>query len=35
MSEDVPGLKKWLEKHQYMSYQILNEMITLMGNTVL
>ena len=34
-SEDVPGLKKWLEKHQYMSHQIVNEMITLMGNTVL
>ena len=34
-SENVPGLKKWLEKHQYMSHQMVNEMITLMGNTVL
>ena len=34
-SEDVPGLKRWLEKHQYMSHQVVNEMITLMGNTVL
>ena len=34
-SEDVPGLKKWLEKHQYMSHQIVNEMITLMENAVL
>ena len=34
-SEDVPALKRWLEKHQYMSHQVVNEMITLMGNTVL
>ena len=34
-SEDVPGLNKWLEKHQYVSHQIVNEMITLIGNTVL
>ena len=34
-SEDVPGLKQWLEKHQYMSDQVVNEIITLMGNTVL
>ena len=34
-SEDVPGLKRWLDKHQYMSHQVVNEMITLMGNTVL
>ena len=33
--EDVPGLKRWLEKHQYMFHQVVNEMITLMGNTVL
>ena len=30
-SEDVPGLKQWLEKHQYMSHQVVNEMITLNG----
>ena len=34
-SEDVPGLKQWLEKHQYMFHLVVNEMITLMGNTVL
>ena len=34
-SEDAPGLKRWLEKHQYMFHFVVNEMITLMGNTVL
>ena len=34
-SEDVPGIKRWFEKHQYMSHQVVNEMITLMGNTIL
>ena len=24
-SEDVQGLKRWLEKHQYISHQIVND----------
>jgi len=34
-SEDCPGLKRWLDKHQYLSHDIVNEMIMLMGNTLL
>ena len=33
--EDSPGLKKWLENRQYLSHDIVNEMIMLMGNTLL
>ena len=34
-SEDCPGLKRWLDKHQYLSHAIENEMIIPMGNTLL
>ena len=34
-SEDSPDLTKWLENHQYLSHDIVNEIIKLMGNTVL
>ena len=34
-SEDCPGLKTWLNKHQYLSHGIVNEMIMLMGNKLL
>ena len=34
-SEDSPRLKRWLDSDHYLSPQIVNEMITLMGNTLL
>ena len=34
-SEDSPGLRRWLDSNHYLSPQIVNEMITLMGNTLL
>ena len=34
-SSDAPGLKRWLDNRQYLSHDIVNEMITLMGNTLL
>ena len=34
-SEDCPGLKRWLDKHQYLSHAIVNKMIIPMGNTLL
>lgn len=32
---DVPRLSSWLSKREYISPQIVNELITLLGNTVL
>ena len=32
---DLPCLKRWLKNHQYQSHDIVNEMVTLMGNTLL
>ena len=34
-NEDVPGLRTWLRKHRYLSHQVVNEMISLIGNTLL
>jgi len=34
-SEDCSGVKRWLDKHQYLSHDIVNEMIMLTGNTLL
>ena len=31
-SEDSPGLRRWLDSNHYLSPQIVNEMITLIGN---
>ena len=33
--EDCPELSGWLKKHQYMSHDIINELITLMGKAIL
>ena len=33
-SEDVHSLTSWLQKQRYPSHQIVNEMISLMGNTL-
>ena len=32
--KDVPGLTSWLQKQRYLSHQIVNEIISLMGNTL-
>ena len=34
-SEDSPSLQKWLGDNHYMSHGVVNEMITIMGNTLL
>ena len=34
-AEDAPGIQKWLNNRNYLSHDIVNEMITLMGNTLL
>ena len=34
-SEDESGIQKWLTNRNYLSRDIVNEMITLMGNTLL
>lgn len=34
-SEDMPSLKSWLQERHYLSHQVVNEMISLMGNTLL
>ena len=34
-SEVVPGLNIWLREHRYLPHQVVNEMISLMGNTLL
>ena len=34
-SEDVPGLKKWIECKRYTSPEIVNEQVTIMGQEVL
>ena len=33
LSNDCPDLQKWLKNH-YLSHAIVNEMITLMGNSL-
>ena len=33
--EDDPRFEKWFKRHQYMSHDIVNEMINLMGHAVL
>ena len=33
--EDESGIQKWLNNGNYLSHDIVNEMITLMGNTLL
>ena len=33
--EDDPPLKKWLQQQQYMSHDVSNEIITLLGNALL
>ena len=34
-SEDFPDLKRWLGDHNCLSYEIVNEMIRIMGTTLL
>ena len=34
-SDDCPKLRKWLHSNNYLSHQIVNELIKLMGNTLL
>ena len=33
--EDDPLLKRWLQQQQYLSHEVINEIITLLGNTLL
>ena len=33
--EDDPSLKRWLQQQQYMSHDVGNEIITLLGNALL
>ena len=35
LSNNCPELKQWLLSNQYLSHDIMNELITLMGNTML
>ena len=34
-SADCPELKQWMTSNQYLSHGVIDEMITLMGNTLL
>ena len=34
-AEDVPGLLDWIKDGKYLSHDIINELINLMGNEVL
>ena len=34
-SKDLPRMKQWLHQKEYISSVIINEMVTLMGQTIL
>ena len=34
-SEDFPDLKRWWGDHNYLSHEIMNKMIKIMGNTLI